>query len=106
MPRSGGYRPVRKRRKTAPRSWTRWPQEFNAGGHIPFRIVLYPVSLQEGERISQSVLQDVARGVRWHPEDNCQDLATRAVTGHNGSPTRDAIVGAGLFGALLWLLAS
>jgi hypothetical protein len=83
-----------------------WPEEFKAGGRIPFRIVRYPVSVQEGERIWQSVLRDVAGGVRWLPEDNCQDLATRAVTGHNGSPTRDAIVGAGLFGAFLWWLAS
>jgi hypothetical protein len=26
----------------------------------------------------------------------CQDFVSRAVTGHNGSPTRDAIVGVGL----------
>lgn len=80
-----------------------WPEEFNAGGRIPFRVVRYPLSVQEGERIWQSVLNDLARGVCWRVEDNCQDLATRAVTGHNGSPTRDAIVGFGIFGALLWL---
>jgi hypothetical protein len=83
-----------------------WPKEFNDGGRIPFRIVRYPVSLQEGEKIWQSVVWDVERGVRWLPGDNCQDLATRAVTGRNGSPTRDAIVGLGIFGGLLWLATS
>lgn len=70
-----------------------WPEEFNDAGRIPFRIIRCPTSLQEGESIWHSVLWDVQRGVRWLPEDNCQDLVSRAVTGHNGSPTRDAIVG-------------
>jgi hypothetical protein len=83
-----------------------WPEEFNDAGRIPFRIVRCPASLQEGESIWQSVLRDVRQGVRWLPQDNCQDLVSRAVTGHNGSPTRDAIVGLGIFGALLWMAAS
>jgi hypothetical protein len=70
------------------------------------RVVRYPVSGQEGEMIWQSVVSDVERGVRWLPHDNCQDLATRAVTGHNGSPTRDAIVDLGFIAALVWLAAS
>jgi hypothetical protein len=80
-----------------------WPEVFTDGGRIPFRVVRYPLSPVEGEKIWQSVLNDVRRGVRWLPGDNCQDLATRAVTGHNGSPTRDALVGLTLVGALLWL---
>jgi hypothetical protein len=82
-----------------------WPQDFN-DGHIPFRIVRYPGSVQEGERIWQSAIMDVERGVPWLPGDNCQDFVSRAVTGHNGSPTRDAVVGLGIFGALLWIAAS
>lgn len=80
-----------------------WPEEFNDLGRVPFRIVRYSVSQEEGRRIWQSVLRDVERGVRWLPEDNCQDLVSRAVTGHNGSPTRDAMVGVGLLAAILWL---
>ena len=83
-----------------------WPEEFNDLGRIPFRVVRYPLSLQEGGRIWQSVLRDVERGVRWLPEDNCQDLVSRAVTGHDGSPTRDAILSFGFFGALLWLAST
>jgi len=79
------------------------PEEFNDFGRTPFRVVRYPLSWQEGGKIWQRVLGDVERGVRWLPEDNCQDLASRAVTGHNGSPTRDAIVGVGLLAAIIWL---
>ena len=81
-----------------------WPEVFNDGGRIPFRVVRYPMSLVEGVKIWQSVLNDVRRGVRWLPGDNCQDLATRAVTGHNGSPTRDALVGVAAVSALALLL--
>jgi hypothetical protein len=81
-----------------------WPEEFNDSGRIPFRVVRYPISLEEGQKIWQRVLWDVQRKVRWLPLDNCQDLATRAVTGHNGSPTRDAIVAVTLFTALAFAL--
>lgn len=83
-----------------------WPEEFNEGGRIPFRAVRFPNSAADRDRIWNSVLRDVHRGVRWSIDDNCQDLASRAVTGHNGSHTRDAMVGAGLLGALIWLFAS
>ena len=83
-----------------------WPEEFNDYGRMPFRVVRFPVSSEEGERIWVSVLNDVRRAVPWHPGNNCQDLATRAVTGHNGSPTRDALVGLTVVGALLVLVAS
>jgi hypothetical protein len=83
-----------------------WPEEFNDLGRIPFRVVRYPLSFHEGGRIWQSVLRDVERGVRWLPEDNCQDLVSRAVTGRDGSPTRDAILGFGFFGALIWLAST
>jgi hypothetical protein len=45
----------------------------------------------------------VARGIKWTVADNCQDLVSRAVTGKNGSKTRDAVAVAGLFGFALWL---
>jgi hypothetical protein len=83
-----------------------WPEEFNEHGRIPFRIVRFVISPEEGEQIWQSVLNDVRRGVRWLPGDNCQDLATRAVTGHNGSPTRDALVGLACVGALVFVAVS
>jgi len=73
---------------------------------MPFRVGRFPLSSGEGERIWASVLNDVRRAVPWLPGDNCQDLATRAVTGHNGSPTRDALVGLTVVGALLVLATS
>lgn len=83
-----------------------WPEEFNDDRLIPFRVVRFPLSSAEGEQIWASVLNDVRRAIPWLPGDNCQDLATRAVTGHNGSPTRDALVGLTVVGALLALAAS
>jgi hypothetical protein len=68
-----------------------WPEEFN-DFHIPFRIIAYPLSDADGERIWQNALYDVERGVLWGAGDNCQDFTSRAYTGRNGSPTRDAIV--------------
>lgn len=68
-----------------------WPEEFN-DGFIPVRYIAVPLSEEQGELICQNAQYDVQRGVRWNPGDNCQDLVTRAYTGRNGSPTRDAVV--------------
>jgi hypothetical protein len=68
------------------------PEVFN-DGNIPVRETSRPPTAAEGARIWQNALNDVARGVRWQPSNNCQDLVTRAQTGHNGSPTRDALIG-------------
>src|SRR6267154_5257473 len=79
-----------------------FPEEFNDGS-IPVRYTRLPVHSQEGARIWQNATNDVARGVRWLPGDNCQDFASRAVAGHNGSPTRDKLVGIGALAAIVWL---
>lgn len=68
-----------------------WPQDFNSGLRI--RITRYAESPQHANRIWESVISDVNRGVPWRGGDNCQDLVSRAYTGANGSPTRDAIFG-------------
>lgn len=68
-----------------------WPEDFNNG--LPVRIVAYPESDEHANQIWESVLSDVERGVPWRGGDNCQDLVSRAYSGHNGSPTRDAVFG-------------
>jgi hypothetical protein len=72
------------------------PEEFNDFGRFTVHVIQYPVSVEHGERIWQNALADVGRGVRWFPHDNCQDFVSRAVTDHNGSPSRDAVIGIGL----------
>ncbi len=67
------------------------PEGFNDGS-IPVRETSRPPNAFEAERIWRSAVNDVSRGVRWLPADNCQDLVSRAVKGHNGSPTRNALV--------------
>jgi hypothetical protein len=76
-----------------------WPRDFN-DGHIPVRAIALPESAEHADHIWESVVSDVARGVPWRGGDNCQDLVSRAYTGHNGSGTRDAIFG------LLFVLAT
>lgn len=69
-----------------------WPEEFN-DSDIPVRYIAVPLSDEFGEQICQNARYEVEHGVRWSPGDNCQDFVSRAYTGHNGSPTRDVIVG-------------
>ena len=79
------------------------PEGFN-DGHIPIRVGPLPKTTAEAARIWQSAVNDVNRGVRWLPGDNCQDLVSRALTGHNGSPSRNVLVGVALLIAILcWL---
>jgi hypothetical protein len=80
-----------------------WPEEFN-DFYIPVRIIAYPVSLEDGERIWRNALYDVERGVLWSGIDNCQDFVSRAYTGRNGSPTRDGILaGLAFVSGLAWV---
>jgi hypothetical protein len=82
-----------------------WPEEFN-DAYIPFQYRL-PLSVQDGERVWQNVLNEAKRGVRWAPLDNCQDFVSRVNTGKNGSPTRDAILhGIVVAGGLAWIASS
>lgn len=37
------------------------------------------------------------------PDNNCQDFISRANTGHDGRPTRDALVAVGLVAFAAWL---
>jgi len=77
------------------------PEDFNNGGRIPIRVTSLPKTFAEANRIWQSAVNDVSRGVRWFPADNCQDFVSRALTGHNGSPTRNALVGLAVLIAIL-----
>jgi hypothetical protein len=76
------------------------PEDFN-DGRIPIRLTSRPATSADANRIWQSAVNDVLRGVRWMPGDNCQDLVSRALTGRNGSPTRNALVGLGVLIAIL-----
>lgn len=69
-----------------------WPEEFCEWGRLPVSVIRYPISAQEGVQIWENSLVDVRRGLLWSGFDNCQDFVSRAVTGRNGSPTRDAVV--------------
>lgn len=63
-----------------------------------------PRSVEEGWEIATRTRADVERGVPWTIFDNCEDMVSRAVTGQNGSPTRNLFVGlavVGLFVALV-----
>jgi hypothetical protein len=79
------------------------PEDFNDGG-IPIRLVSRPRTSAEANRIWQSAVNDVSREVRWLPSDNCQDLVSRALTGRNGSPTRNALMGVAVVIAILGFL--
>ena len=67
-----------------------WPEGFN-DFHIPVRIIAYPRSPEDAQRIWRNGLYDVKRGLPWSGDDNCQDFVSRAYTGRKGSPTRDGI---------------
>jgi hypothetical protein len=67
------------------------PEVFN-DGRIPIRETSRPRTSAEADRTWQRALDDVLRAVRWQPSDNCQDLVSRALTGRNGSPTRNALL--------------
>jgi hypothetical protein len=75
--------------------------EFSGGR--PVSVLHIPRTAEESHQITQSARRDVVRGIPWTVGDNCQDFVSRAVTGKNGSKTRDAMVVGGLFGLVLWL---
>jgi len=67
------------------------PQDFNDAS-LQVRYTL-PANDRDGWRIWQNAVSDVERGVRWSPWNNCQDFVSRAVSGQNGSPTRNLLFG-------------
>jgi hypothetical protein len=67
------------------------PEYFN-DGCIPVRVTRLPRTADEGHQIWQNAVNDVRRGVRWMFDDNCRDFIARAVSGRNGSATRDALL--------------
>jgi hypothetical protein len=77
--------------------------EFSSGRAV--RVLQIPRTAAERHQITQSARNDVARGIPWTVGDNCQDLISRAVTGRNGSKTRDAVLGMGLLGLALWAIS-
>ena len=59
----------------------------------------------EGWLRAERARADVERGILWTVGNNCEDMRSRAVSGRDGSPTRDAFVGLGLFGLGLFVLS-
>jgi hypothetical protein len=57
-----------------------------------------PPTPGEGWLRAQRAKADVDQGVPWTVVDNCEDFVSRAVTGHSGSPTRNAFLGLTLLG--------
>lgn len=53
-------------------------------------------TLGEGWEIAARARADVERGIRWTIDNNCEDMVSRAITGRNGSPTRNAFLGVSL----------
>jgi hypothetical protein len=76
--------------------------EFTDGKNLA-QIDFVPQSSAEGWLVAERARMDVARGIRWTVSDNCEDMRARALTGRNGSPTRDSFVGVGLLGLAVFL---
>jgi hypothetical protein len=79
-------------------------EELNDG--YPVIALRIPSTPEEGARIVRAAWADVQRGVRWAAFDNCQDFVSRAVTGQNGSKSRNFLAGAALVATLVFVIAS
>src|SRR6185437_11371057 len=78
--------------------------EFTDGQNLA-RVDSIPETLGEGWVRAERARNDVALGIRWTVDNNCEDMKSRALTGHNGSPTRNAFVGIGVLGLGLFFLS-
>ena len=76
--------------------------EFTGGTNLA-TVDTVPQTYGEGWERAERARLDVERGIRWTVTDNCEDMRSRVLTGHDGSPTRDAFVGAGIVGLLVFL---
>ena len=74
-----------------------------SGGQLVY-VDYIPQTLGEGWQIAERARADVERGVLWTVADNCEDMKSRALTGRPGSPTRNAFVGLGALGVIIFLL--
>ena len=80
-----------------------WPHEYM---DRPGRYrVLVPRTDQQADEWLNRAYAGVEAGELWLPFDDCQDFISRAISGHDGSPTRDGIVGALVFGGSLAMAA-
>jgi hypothetical protein len=77
--------------------------DFSKGRTV--RIIYIPRTQEESLRITQNARNDIARSIAWSVADNCQDFVSRAITGRNGSKSRDAAIGVALLGLVIWLVA-
>lgn len=64
-----------------------------------------PKTLGEGWAIAERASADAVRGIPWTVDNNCEDMKSRALTGRDGSPTRNALVGLGVLGLAFIVLS-
>lgn len=76
---------------------------FHDGVH-PVFVHRYPANFEEGWEIAARTRADVERGIRWTVDNNCEDMISRALTGRDGSPTRNFVLGVGLVAILVALI--
>jgi hypothetical protein len=70
-----------------------------------YRVIVPESNLQADEWLNNAYA-GIDVGELWLPFDNCQDFVSQSVTGHKGSPTRDAILGGLFFAGSLGLAAT
>jgi len=85
------------------RTTTTTYSDFSKGRSV--RVIYIPQTREESMRITQNARNETARGIPWSVADNCQDFVSRAITGRNGSKSRDAAIGGALLGLVVWLFA-
>jgi len=66
-------------------------------GLSPVYVDSVPLTPRDSRLRSARTRADVERRIPWTVFNNCEDMKSRALTGHDGSPTREVFMGLGLF---------
>ena len=96
---AGGQQVVLHKSKRHGRAVVTWPEEFDEG-HIPYKVIRIPETDQQASEWLRAAYAEIERGAVWSVFENCQDFVWRPITGHNASPTRDAVIGIGALVAM------
>jgi hypothetical protein len=100
---ANGEQVILHKSKQRGRAVVTWPEEFDEG-HIPYQVIRVPDADQQANEWLRAAYAEIERGSAWSVFDNCQDFVWRPITGHNGSPTRDSVLGVAAVAALCWCL--
>ncbi len=60
---------------------------------FPYQVIRIPETDQHANEWLRVAYAEIERDSAWSVFDNCQDFVWRPITGHNGNPTRDAVLG-------------